>query len=226
MHPIILFNPRMPGELEKARAAGEDILSYCIDCGGSITGEHGVGMEKNELMAKLFPAGNAGDDRESEEPLRSDRPAESRQSPAHRQGLPGDPAAAAVGRQPGVLKEFLLHADMTQHEGSDPFAGGCRRHFRFGATRWRSHGRSGQAESMNSSRVQVVSVGRKAQQLGKGAGRRFRADRGRYPAHRAPRRFRRRCSGFRGSPYCTWTAGRGSFRLAAEPASIPTRCWS
>lgn len=56
MHPIILFNPRVPGELEKARAAGEDILSYCIDCGGSITGEHGVGMEKNELMAKLFPA--------------------------------------------------------------------------------------------------------------------------------------------------------------------------
>jgi len=55
MHPIILFNPRVPGELEKARAAGEDILSYCIDCGGSITGEHGVGMEKNELMAKLFP---------------------------------------------------------------------------------------------------------------------------------------------------------------------------
>jgi glycolate oxidase len=54
MHPIILFNPRVPGELEKARAAGEDILSYCIDCGGSITGEHGVGMEKNELMAKLF----------------------------------------------------------------------------------------------------------------------------------------------------------------------------
>jgi glycolate oxidase len=56
MHPIILFNPRKPGELEAARSAGEDILSYCIDAGGSITGEHGVGMEKNELMAKLFSA--------------------------------------------------------------------------------------------------------------------------------------------------------------------------
>lgn len=54
MHPIILFNPRKPGELESARAAGEEILSFCIDAGGSITGEHGVGMEKNELMAKLF----------------------------------------------------------------------------------------------------------------------------------------------------------------------------
>ena len=54
MHPIILFNPRKPGDLEKARAAGEEILTYCIEAGGSITGEHGVGMEKNELMAKLF----------------------------------------------------------------------------------------------------------------------------------------------------------------------------
>lgn len=55
MHPIILFNPRKPGDLEKARAAGEAILEYCIEAGGSITGEHGVGMEKNELMGKLFP---------------------------------------------------------------------------------------------------------------------------------------------------------------------------
>src|SRR6266850_1845667 len=55
LHPIILFNPRKPGDLEKARAAGEAILVWCIEAGGSITGEHGVGMEKNELMAKLFP---------------------------------------------------------------------------------------------------------------------------------------------------------------------------
>jgi glycolate oxidase len=54
MHPIILFDPRKPGEMEKARAAGEEILNWCIDAGGSITGEHGVGMEKNELMARLF----------------------------------------------------------------------------------------------------------------------------------------------------------------------------
>jgi glycolate oxidase len=56
LHPIILFNPRAPGEKEKARHAGEEILKWCIGCGGSITGEHGVGMEKNELMPLLFPA--------------------------------------------------------------------------------------------------------------------------------------------------------------------------
>jgi len=54
MHPIILFNSHIPEELARARAAGEEILSYCISVGGSITGEHGVGMEKNELMDKLF----------------------------------------------------------------------------------------------------------------------------------------------------------------------------
>ena len=54
MHPIILFNQRKPGDLERARAAGEEILTWCIESGGTITGEHGVGMEKNELMAKLF----------------------------------------------------------------------------------------------------------------------------------------------------------------------------
>jgi glycolate oxidase len=54
MHPIIPFNPRKPGDLEKARAAGEEILTYCIEAGGTITGEHGVGLEKKELMSKLF----------------------------------------------------------------------------------------------------------------------------------------------------------------------------
>ncbi len=54
MHPIILFDARKPGDLEKARAAGAEILEHCLSVGGSITGEHGVGMEKNELMARQF----------------------------------------------------------------------------------------------------------------------------------------------------------------------------
>ncbi len=54
MHPILPFDPRSPDGLEKARKAGDEILEYCISVGGSITGEHGVGMEKMELMAHLF----------------------------------------------------------------------------------------------------------------------------------------------------------------------------
>lgn len=55
MHPILPFDPRKPGDLKRAQVAGEEILDFCISVGGSITGEHGVGMEKMELMAHLFP---------------------------------------------------------------------------------------------------------------------------------------------------------------------------
>ena len=54
LHPIILFDARKPGELQKAQEAGEEILRYCVSVGGSITGEHGVGMEKMELMNDQF----------------------------------------------------------------------------------------------------------------------------------------------------------------------------
>src|SRR4051795_6362356 len=55
MHPILPFDPRKEGDLKRAEAAGEEILRFCISVGGSITGEHGVGMEKMELMPHLFP---------------------------------------------------------------------------------------------------------------------------------------------------------------------------
>jgi glycolate oxidase len=55
MHPILPFDPRKPGDLERAKKAGDEILEYCISVGGSITGEHGVGMEKMDMMAHLFP---------------------------------------------------------------------------------------------------------------------------------------------------------------------------
>ncbi len=54
MHPILPFDPRKEGELERARLAGEEILRYCVSIGGSITGEHGVGMEKMDLMRDMF----------------------------------------------------------------------------------------------------------------------------------------------------------------------------
>ncbi len=55
MHPIILFNHHRPEELERTKRAGAEILEYCVSVGGSITGEHGVGMEKNDMMPLLFP---------------------------------------------------------------------------------------------------------------------------------------------------------------------------
>jgi len=54
LHPLILFNGRTPGELERAEALAGEIIQMCIALGGSITGEHGVGMEKRQHMASMF----------------------------------------------------------------------------------------------------------------------------------------------------------------------------
>ena len=54
MHPVILFDARRQGDLERAQMAGFDILDYCISVGGSITGEHGIGMEKMELIGRQY----------------------------------------------------------------------------------------------------------------------------------------------------------------------------
>jgi glycolate oxidase len=50
LHPLILFDINRPGELQKAEAAGDEILKLCVEVGGCLTGEHGVGIEKRELM--------------------------------------------------------------------------------------------------------------------------------------------------------------------------------
>jgi glycolate oxidase len=54
LHPNILFDARDPVQRQKVVEAGAEILKFCILLGGSITGEHGVGMEKSELMSFLF----------------------------------------------------------------------------------------------------------------------------------------------------------------------------
>ncbi|MGQ3673198.1 FAD-binding oxidoreductase [Xanthobacter sp. TB0136] len=54
MHPLILFNANEPGQLEKAEAFGAEILRLCVDVGGCLTGEHGVGIEKRDLMTKQY----------------------------------------------------------------------------------------------------------------------------------------------------------------------------
>jgi glycolate oxidase len=54
LHPNILFDEAEPGQLEKVVAAGADILRLCVDAGGTITGEHGVGMEKRDFMRWVF----------------------------------------------------------------------------------------------------------------------------------------------------------------------------
>lgn len=54
IHPLILFDERKPDEVKKAVRAGEEILEKCIELGGSVTGEHGIGIEKVSFMARQF----------------------------------------------------------------------------------------------------------------------------------------------------------------------------
>ncbi|WP_421937127.1 FAD-linked oxidase C-terminal domain-containing protein [Phenylobacterium sp.] len=54
LHPLILYDADIPGQLEKAEAFGADILKLCVAVGGVLTGEHGVGVEKRDLMGEMF----------------------------------------------------------------------------------------------------------------------------------------------------------------------------
>ena len=54
LHPLILFDANNPGEQDRAEAFGADILRLCVEVGGVLTGEHGVGIEKRDLMGTMF----------------------------------------------------------------------------------------------------------------------------------------------------------------------------
>jgi glycolate oxidase len=54
LHPLILYDANKPGELDRAEAFGADILKLCVEVGGVLTGEHGVGVEKRDLMGAMF----------------------------------------------------------------------------------------------------------------------------------------------------------------------------
>ena len=54
LHPLILFDANEPEELEKAEEFGADILRLCVEVGGVLSGEHGIGVEKRDLMHTMF----------------------------------------------------------------------------------------------------------------------------------------------------------------------------
>lgn len=56
IHPILLFDEREPEQVRKVLKASGEILEACLECGGSVTGEHGIGVEKIEFMNKMFTA--------------------------------------------------------------------------------------------------------------------------------------------------------------------------
>jgi len=58
LHPLLLYDANEPGQVERAEAFGVDILKLCVEVGGVLTGEHGVGVEKRDLMGTMFDEGD------------------------------------------------------------------------------------------------------------------------------------------------------------------------
>jgi glycolate oxidase len=56
LHPLICYDDRVPGELERAKQANEELLGVCLRLGGSVTGEHGVGLDKRASLPMQFAA--------------------------------------------------------------------------------------------------------------------------------------------------------------------------
>src|SRR5262249_26596218 len=56
LHPLICYDERVPGQADKAVEVAAEILSYCIEAGGSLTGEHGIGADKSQYMPAMFAA--------------------------------------------------------------------------------------------------------------------------------------------------------------------------
>ena len=54
LHPLLVFDARVPGTLERVHAAGEEIVTASLAAGGVLSGEHGIGLEKRDLMSLLF----------------------------------------------------------------------------------------------------------------------------------------------------------------------------
>ncbi|MGH7385531.1 MAG: FAD-linked oxidase C-terminal domain-containing protein, partial [Candidatus Rokuibacteriota bacterium] len=54
LHPLICYDDRVPGELERAKQANEELLAACLRLGGSVTGEHGVGLDKRASLPMQF----------------------------------------------------------------------------------------------------------------------------------------------------------------------------
>jgi glycolate oxidase len=60
IHPILLFDERNAEQVQRVLLASNEILEACLDCGGSVTGEHGIGVEKIAFMSKMFTASDLG----------------------------------------------------------------------------------------------------------------------------------------------------------------------
>ena len=87
LHPLIIFDVMKPGEFERAEAFGADILRLCVKVGGVLSGEHGVGVEKRDLMTDMFTDDDLAQQGRVKCAFDGAGPVQSRQGVSHLVGL-------------------------------------------------------------------------------------------------------------------------------------------
>lgn len=138
IHPNIAYDERDAGETARVKAAGHDMLQACVELGGSLSGEHGIGLDKRDAMAWLFP----------DETLRLFHRVKDAVDPAHLANpdklfpLPGTKPGLGFLRPPsGVLSEYAkLLVDKVRSSPGAPFR------VRGASTRWKDETTAGAVE--------------------------------------------------------------------------------
>ena len=87
LHPLLVYDAREPGVMERVHAAGDEIVRVSVEAGGVLSGEHGIGLEKRDLMPLMFSAGRPRRPGRAARRVRSPRPGQPGQGAAQRGGL-------------------------------------------------------------------------------------------------------------------------------------------
>ena len=112
LHPLIMYDERNREQTARVIKAAKEIIMRCVEMGGSITGEHGVGLEKSDLMPLIFSEDRFGIDGPNQEPVQSSGTVESRQASSHGENVRGTARRIDGGRRGVTLAVDSVRADL------------------------------------------------------------------------------------------------------------------
>ena len=127
LHPLIMYDERDREQTARVVKAAKDIIMRCVEMGGSITGEHGVGLEKSDLMPLIFSENDLELMSRDQESVQSSGAFESREASSHRENVRGTTRRIGGGRPGVTLAVDSVRAEMAalvgpSHVLTDPAA--------------------------------------------------------------------------------------------------------
>ena len=124
IHPCILFDERKPGDVERVMEVGGEILKACVEMGGTLSGEHGIGLEKKAYMPLVF----SGEDMDVMQRVRDAFAPKGRFNPGKAKGALGGNVAENAGGPHclayGVTSNHVLGMEVVLEDGSVTWLGG------------------------------------------------------------------------------------------------------